>query len=281
VIGRQSARTVGQIGLDTVRAGAPAVVAQLESLVGQGASIVVADAETEADLAVLGEVTAASDRVIGVGSAGLAGGLARSLGLAPVPAFDEPASTPTALGPVLCVVGSVNPVARGQLESLGATEPCRLVSVDVGRVLAGESALEAATAARMACQELRSGRCVALSLASDEAAHAAYRRRAETVGRGEVARELMAALGSEARLVLESGVLPAGLFLTGGDTARAVCRALGARGLLVEREVAAGIPQGRLLGGSFAGLPVVTKAGGFGESDALVRAVQVLRRVGN
>jgi uncharacterized protein YgbK (DUF1537 family) len=65
--------------------------------------------------------------------------------------------------------------------------------------------------------------------------------------------------------------------VTGGETARAIARSLGASALLVEREVLPGIPQGRLLGGARAGLAVVTKAGGFGGEDALARSVRFVQ----
>ncbi len=67
-----------------------------------------------------------------------------------------------------------------------------------------------------------------------------------------------------------------GLVLSGGDTARMVCRALGARGIRLEREIAPGIPWGTLIGGKFDGMPVATKAGGFGQSDALIRMADFL-----
>lgn len=38
-----------------------------------------------------------------------------------------------------------------------------------------------------------------------------------------------------------------------------------------------GVPLGTLTGGQAAGLPIVTKAGGFGTEDVLVRAVRAIR----
>jgi uncharacterized protein YgbK (DUF1537 family) len=61
-----------------------------------------------------------------------------------------------------------------------------------------------------------------------------------------------------------------GLILTGGDTARAVCRHLGATGLELLAEVEPGVPLGRLVGQT--DLLAVTKAGAFGSEQALVRA---------
>jgi uncharacterized protein YgbK (DUF1537 family) len=67
-----------------------------------------------------------------------------------------------------------------------------------------------------------------------------------------------------------------GLFLTGGETALAVCRALGVTGIDILGELEAGIPWGRLAGGVAPGLQVVTKAGGFGRPDSLVTVLDAL-----
>jgi uncharacterized protein YgbK (DUF1537 family) len=63
----------------------------------------------------------------------------------------------------------------------------------------------------------------------------------------------------------------AGMLFTGGDTAMLVCNCLGAYAIRLVAEIAPGIPWGNLCGGSFDGLPVATKAGGFGDRDALLR----------
>ena len=82
--------------------------------------------------------------------------------------------------------------------------------------------------------------------------------------------------GSLAEVV--AGLSEEGLFdalvLTGGETAVGVARRLGAAGIRLEGEVEPGIPAGSLLGP--APYPVVTKAGGFGEPDTLVRVVREL-----
>jgi uncharacterized protein YgbK (DUF1537 family) len=69
----------------------------------------------------------------------------------------------------------------------------------------------------------------------------------------------------------------AGVVATGGDGARSVLVALAARGIALVDEVMGGVPLGTLTGGMAAGLPVVTKAGGFGTEDVLVRAVRAIR----
>ena len=63
----------------------------------------------------------------------------------------------------------------------------------------------------------------------------------------------------------------AGLVLTGGHTAQLVCSAAGARGIELRSQVLPGLAEGRLIGGQLQGLSVVTKAGGFGDVDALLK----------
>ena len=63
---------------------------------------------------------------------------------------------------------------------------------------------------------------------------------------------------------------PALVLLTGGETALAVVRALGARRLELDGAPASGLAHGRLVIDDTSSLPVLTKAGGFGPPDLLV-----------
>ena len=65
---------------------------------------------------------------------------------------------------------------------------------------------------------------------------------------------------------------PGAILLTGGETAIAVLRALGARGLRLTGEIEPGLALGAIAGGPFDGLVAMTKAGGFGDAAALERA---------
>jgi uncharacterized protein YgbK (DUF1537 family) len=84
-------------------------------------------------------------------------------------------------------------------------------------------------------------------------------------------RETVARLADAARLRIEHG-RPGAILLTGGETAIAVLRTLGASGLRLAGEIEPGLALGTLAGGPFDGLVVMTKAGGFGDADALGRA---------
>ena len=83
----------------------------------------------------------------------------------------------------------------------------------------------------------------------------------------------------EAMLILGLDQSVSGLILTGGDIAQAMLDHLGARGINLISEVSPGIPAGTLSGPGIEGIKVVTKAGGFGAPDALVRAAKLLREM--
>jgi uncharacterized protein YgbK (DUF1537 family) len=84
---------------------------------------------------------------------------------------------------------------------------------------------------------------------------------------------LVRELAEAARREVERAT-PGTLLLTGGETAYSVGRVLAADGVALDGEVEPGLAIGRLLGGPFAGLLVITKAGGFGDPETLVRVYE-------
>lgn len=69
---------------------------------------------------------------------------------------------------------------------------------------------------------------------------------------------------------------PACLFLSGGDTADAVLYGTGMEYIRLEQELIPGIVLGRCFGGLLDQIPVVTKAGSFGDADILLQVFQKL-----
>jgi uncharacterized protein YgbK (DUF1537 family) len=88
---------------------------------------------------------------------------------------------------------------------------------------------------------------------------------------------LMAALSELAGMLVKL-VEPAGLFLSGGDTAIAVLERLHARAVRLERDLPGGLVYGTIMGGVMSGRPIITKAGSFGKPDALLRLWRALVR---
>ena len=67
-----------------------------------------------------------------------------------------------------------------------------------------------------------------------------------------------------------------GLVLTGGDVAAAISTALGATALWLRGEITSGIPWGVLEGGRLHARPIATKAGSFGDDNALLSCINYL-----
>ncbi len=64
----------------------------------------------------------------------------------------------------------------------------------------------------------------------------------------------------------------------GGDGARAALGRLDASAVQIVDAILEGIPLGIVVGGQADGMPIFTKAGGFGAEDALVRVVETLKK---
>jgi len=208
---------------------------------------VVADAEHDDDLGALVRGVDDPTAVLWAGSAGLAGALGA------VHAGPDRPETPAGRteGTVLVVIGSASPVTREQVHRLVAAG----AAVDIGLDLDDGEA-----AARSAAEALAASRSVVIHTTALDGSEAACGR-------------IAGSLANVVAPLAEDGLVHA-LVLSGGETAVHVARALGAVGLMLERELEPGVPVGRLIGPR--PLPVVSKAGGFGGPMTLVHAVEAL-----
>ena len=68
-----------------------------------------------------------------------------------------------------------------------------------------------------------------------------------------------------------------GIFITGGDTAIKTIQNLNVSGTIIEDEILPGIPYGHFIDDRFRDIIVVTKAGGFGEDDTIVKVLDFLK----
>jgi uncharacterized protein YgbK (DUF1537 family) len=246
---------VGRIDLPTVRGG-PAAIIEVLDLVGAG--LVIADAETDADLVAIARAGLRCGVRLWCGSAGLAGALAAVLPR-PEPTRPVPGPLPRPHGPTLVVAGSRHPRTVRQVEvaqGWGAV----VVHPSPG-ILSGDAQAIERTIKR-ASRHLGDDEHVILSTAG--------------MGDSPLGGQAMATVLAQVvrRLTTQSHV--GGNFLTGGAIAAAVCAELKASAIWLRGETQPGIPWGVLLGGLCPGLPVVTKAGGFGTDAALAVAIRRL-----
>ncbi len=74
-----------------------------------------------------------------------------------------------------------------------------------------------------------------------------------------------------AAVLRERAERPGTLFITGGETLRDLCGALGASHLEVDGEIEPGVPTSVLRGGAWDGQRIVSKSGAFGDAGFLAR----------
>ena len=251
----QTQLPVGMVPLADVRRGTAFLATRLAAIRAEGASLLVVDAMSDADLqAILEAAERALPHALLCGSAGLVTALARKM------AARGPGGVPEApdeaRGPALVVVGSGSEGAWRQIEALCRRKGVRRIEVRPG---------DAAVAVR--------GEPVACT--GDVVLHLP-RPEPGTTLEGPAARALADRLAQEAVRVAQV-VKPAWLILVGGDTAMAVLRRLGARRLVVVRELLPGMPMAREVHVAGRAIPVVLKAGGHGGAEALITLIERLR----
>lgn len=251
----QSRRSVGHVGLDITTLGAHALVDEIRQL---QAPIVVIDAATDHHLCTIAQAAALlGETCLTCGSAGLAGALPAAFDLprGPWRAHGQPVTTGA---PVLLVVGSLRDATRRQVERARQARDASLVELDPLHL---DTSTERALL--FADRQLRAGNDVVLTTVFAEF----------VPGRAGAISDSLATIA--AYLVRSSPI--SGLVLTGGAVAVAVCRSLGIHLIEIVDELDPGVPVGRVASGSLRGTCMVTKAGGFGKDDVLVRAVQYLK----
>jgi uncharacterized protein YgbK (DUF1537 family) len=257
----QSRRTAAVVTVETVEGGPRAIRDQVEAHLRRGAALFVCDAERDTALRAIAASYADRRDTLWVGSAGLADHLAEAL--APSTNDKRVANLDGPDGPVLLVAGSVSQITRQQVEAVRASQRTATVELNPAALADGHRDAEeercrqelgAVLARRHDCALVVTGQPPQVELAS---------RIVDVLGR------LAADCARSHRL--------RGFILTGGDTARAVCRHLGVAGIQVLAEIEPGVPLGRLVGRTSTPLLAVTKAGAFGSEQTLVHALHQLK----
>ncbi len=290
------------VDLRTVVGGWERIVGAVAEAVARGGRAIVVDAARPVDMVAIARAIAhLGPKVLPVGS----GGLAQALGperrqanelLSVVPAArsrdDRQEPLPgaelrarTRQLPVLAISGSCNPVTLDQIDAL--REGARIVVVDVRRLLLTDAHQELESTAREALQGLLAGRDVVVTTAASAEQVQVDQALGLDLGLAawQLGEQLGLALGALAQRLVATAEL-SGLILAGGQTAAAVCRALGAETFEIVDEVMPTIPVLRpLVAQSRRNEPasglefqLVTKSGGFGPPDALARIARHLRQ---
>jgi len=256
----QAGFRTGSIGLEEVEKG-PAHIAQQISSSQQ--RVIVVDAVEQVHLRYIAEALIVGGKSwLPCGSAGLAGELPFAFGHK---ARNVRPADPSASGkPVLLVIGSRNDSTARQLRKAKSCLHIPLVSIEPDEFVSRKGRVARINQiAKQAGDLIDSAQSIAITSTLSRYTPALKQ---STSG-------ILTAIASS---VMRRRDI-AGLILSGGDIARAACAALEAVGIRILKELQPGIVVGEIIGGTKEGMKSITKAGGFGNDDALIEAIYYLK----
>jgi D-threonate/D-erythronate kinase len=254
-VAAQSRYPVDRVGIETVIAGAEPLRLSVARLVAQGVRHITFDATERRHLTAVAALALKHfPTALLVGSGGLATALCDQLPRVPA-TLTVP--LPAATGHHLIALGTASGQARRQIAKLRRDYPVQTVVFDPARLASAERAPDEAELARL----------VEALMHGDVVAHIATPCGKEW---SQIAPQVVKGFGALIAAAV-SRVRPAGLFLSGGDTAFSVLGQLGIRQLKLEHTIVPGLVLSTVVGTAFSGLAVGTKPGSFGDDDALLR----------
>ncbi len=251
---------VGRVSVADIEAGPEAL---RQTISNKPENVVACDVMEQAHLSGIAQAAAlAGGHWLLCGS----GGLARELHiLADVARMEKKQAEEKAVGPALVVVGTRNKVAASQLLKARDKLGIPILNLEVKK---------------LNIEDILSGRLGSVSGETDKLISEGKGLAISSTFSRYVPALKQSIAGIMAEIV--AGVLAShkfgGIFLSGGDIAVDVCRRLQVSAIQVHGEVEPGVPAGELLGGQYRGMRVVTKAGGFGTEEALVKSIAYLER---
>ncbi|RFU70119.1 four-carbon acid sugar kinase family protein [Peribacillus saganii] len=281
LLASQSRRVIGHIDIRMIRK--RQIVNEMRKCLNRNAEIVVFDSFLQEDLkSVTAAVKESGLKVLWVGSAGMAESLSDSMEQ-PV---EQEQSRRLPAGPegnpsVFIIAGSVSAATRRQISALTEQSDCRLIVANP-LFLLDDSRREQEMAQLLGAivEIAANGHSPVLTTDVSSQVIEDLHSFQEKTGKGsmEIGNTIAECLGKVSAAVISSQDF-AGLILTGGDIAYSTCKHLGVTALRIIDEVEEGIPLSEIVGGRLNGLPLVTKAGGFGDADSLVNAMNKINRL--
>ncbi len=261
LLGRSTKYMIRTIGLRQLAAGAENVERLTRDFHQAGSRILICDACSQHDLRLIRDAILKSPlKILPVGSAAL---------------FREIfAPGPDSAGdPCIVACGSLNRQSRNQTQKLIDSGMAADIQLEIDRLLSGRHEAEIDRVVQLAIAFYNEKRNILIQTpATPFLPNATIDASPPDSLRSAIGR----LMGIIVAKLLES-IQISGLFLTGGSIAAEVIRQLEARGVILVKDLSPLVPLGRLAGGPFDGLRVITKGGGVGDTNTIVRAVNHLR----
>ncbi|NMC36708.1 MAG: four-carbon acid sugar kinase family protein [Bacteroidales bacterium] len=267
IIGRQTDKTIALISHEIVQAGRQVLENKLSQLVKNNIEIIVIDALDDRDMDLIASVTAPlKNQVMFSGSPGFAGFLPQYL------------NTGNRRKINIVIAGSISNVTRDQIDHVQKNMNLSVIDIDICKLFSGKEKEEIKRILFIINESCSEEKDIIIrsSPSRDSVRSSIEQGHQKGFTPVEVSENIALFLGELTREIIETFSVN-GIVLTGGDTAIKTVNALKVSGTVIQKEIEPGIPYGNFIDKKFRNITVVTKAGGFGSREAILRILNFFR----
>jgi len=255
-------KETGHINLSVVRDGSTALLNMVQELIDKGKKVITADAETMEDLKTIAVVNERPDILI-AGSSGMAEALCSRQDFINI--------KKEILGKkILIVVGSLTSTSRAQADRFSREVANLQILLDIKKVISNSESEKKRITSLVSKNP---GGLPVVIRTSESGDKIDQSSQYYSPPDGKIISGFLGNLISD--LVQKNAANT--IFITGGDTAYEIVSCLETECVIFEKEILPGIPLLRLIRNKKpCEISIVTKAGGFGEEDAIIRIMNYI-----
>jgi 2-keto-3-deoxygluconate permease len=267
IISSQTNKKIDIIRYDDVLKGRENLTGKIEDLFKKGVNIIVVDAKQMSDLDLIASVITVIDKkIIYAGCSGLAGYLSEYL----APQKSKKIN--------VVISGSASQVTRKQLNYAANKLPVCMIDIDIEELLRNELESEMSRVLqkiRIASSEEKD--VIVRTAPFDYSVKECFEK-GSTYGidRPKVSDIIGSFLGDLSERIINE-IPVRGFVFTGGYTAIMAAKKLGASGTVISGEIVHGIPYGHFIEEHLKNIIIVSKAGGFGDEEAILSVLNFLK----
>jgi len=259
------------VDVHSIEKGPESLSVCLRQLQEAGKGIIILDTAKDSHLEIIAHAVALlPSQPLLVGSSGLAAFLPQAYGL--LKECDAPKR-------VLAVCGSVSGISQRQVDKAAKNmDNLTVIDLNITSFFQDDERERQRIVEKVSVAFGKGNHVVIRSAESRERVDEAVEcGRDQGISATEVSEQIAGFLG---KVTAESiaGHKFGGLILTGGDVAIHVMKSINAVGAVIENEILPGIPYGQMIHPDYQHMTLVTKAGAFGDEDAMIRIVDFLER---
>lgn len=267
----QMQEKIGFIELDTVLKGSDSIKDSILSQTGKGCRIIVVDATTNDDIINIAKAVKDTGlKVISADPGPFTAALSAEL-------LDLPKEGRGKK--VLLTIGSVSRLTKKQLDEFKLEYRPFIAEINASRLLNEETReKEINEAVDKLISNLSKFEVIgATTLSEENILDLSLIAKELKISEDEVSQQISGGLAEITVKTLEkSNSLLGGLYISGGDVTVAVCNALGAAAIEVKDEVLPLAVYGRIIGGTYNNIPVITKGGLVGDEKAIIKCINYM-----